>query len=210
MTRKLMKTLLRGDRESAQRLVSYRIPEDWPRAIELTLRFRIAIVQRNPEALPLLFRTIVLRADPRVAIGRVGFHGPADDAGMLEIGYEVFPAYRRRGYAREAVLAMFDWAQRDPAVLRFRATVSPENLPSRRLVTGLGFVEVGTQWDEEDGEETIFERDAGQSWARLLPARVRQLDKSQDPDRKGERHGGTSQGAAGRGLLDIRGPVDRG
>ena len=95
----------------------------------------------------------------------------------------MFPAYRRQGYAREAVLAMFDWAQRDPAVLRFRATVSPENLPSRRLVTGLGFVEVGTQWDEEDGEETIFERDAGQSWARLLPARVRQLDKSQDPDR---------------------------
>jgi len=42
------------------------------------------------------------------------------------------------------------------------ATVSPENEPSRRLITGLGFTEVGTQWDEEDGEETIFERAAGQ------------------------------------------------
>jgi hypothetical protein len=29
-------------------------------------------------------------------------------------------------------------------------------------VTGLGFIEVGSQWDEEDGEETIFERAAGE------------------------------------------------
>jgi RimJ/RimL family protein N-acetyltransferase len=80
---------------------------------------------------------------------------------MLEIGYDVFPAHRRQGYAREAVLAMFRWAQRDPAVRRFRATISPGNEPSRRLVAGLGFTEVGTQWDEEDVEETIFERAAG-------------------------------------------------
>jgi RimJ/RimL family protein N-acetyltransferase len=173
-----MKTLLRGDRESAQRLINYRIPADWPRGIELTLRFRIAIAQRQPEALPLLFRTIVLRADPGVAIGRVGFHGPADVNGMLEIGYEVFPAYRRRGYAREAVLAMFDWAQRDPAVLRFRATVSPGNLPSRQLIAGLGFVEVGTQWDEDDGQETVFERPAAQNWLQLLPADDRPLDQN--------------------------------
>jgi RimJ/RimL family protein N-acetyltransferase len=40
---------------------------------------------------------------------------------------------------------MFDWAQRDPAVLRFRASVSPQNLPCRRMVAGLGFIQVGTQ-----------------------------------------------------------------
>ena len=96
---------------------------------------------------------MVLRADPEVVVGRLGFHGPADNDGMLEIGYEVFPEHRRRGYAREAVLAMFRWAQRDPAVLRFRASVSPENLASRNMVTGLGFIEVGSQWDGEDGEE---------------------------------------------------------
>jgi [ribosomal protein S5]-alanine N-acetyltransferase len=95
----------------------------------------------------------------------IGFHGPVDKDGTLEIGYEVFPAYRRQGYAREAVVAMFRWAQGDTAVLRFRASVSPENEPSRNLVAGLGFVEVDSQWDEEDGEETVFERDAGQiSW----------------------------------------------
>jgi ribosomal-protein-alanine N-acetyltransferase len=162
MTLEVMEALKRGDRESAQQMVGYRIPASWPQGMESLLRFRIAIARERPETLPLLLRAMVLRADPEVVVGRLGFHGPADDDGMLEIGYEVFPAYRRRGYAREAVVAMFRWAQHDPEVLRFRASVSPENVPSRSLVAGLGFVEVGRQWDEEDGEETVFEVAASQ------------------------------------------------
>ena len=162
MSLELMETLLHGDLESARRLVGYRIPADWPYVMKSVLQFRIPIARAQPETLPLLLRAMVLRADPEVVVGRLGFHGPADDDGMLEIGYEVFPAHRRQGYAREAVIAMFDWARRDPAVHRFRASVSPENLPSRNLVTALGFIEVGSQWDEEDGEETIFERAAGE------------------------------------------------
>lgn len=124
---------------------------------------------------------MVLRADPGVAVGRIGFHGPTDDAGMLEIGYEVSAPYRRLGYAREAVLAMFDLAQRDPVVLRFRATVSLQNLPSRRLVAALGFIEVGSQWDEQDGEETIFECNAAQNWRRLLPGKDRRFGQELQP-----------------------------
>jgi len=165
MTLKLMEALSRGDLESAQRMVGYRIPPDWPQGMKSVLRFRIIIARAQPKALPLLLRTMVLRADPTVVVGRIGFHGPVDEDGILEIGYEVFPAYRRQGYAREAVVAMFRWAQGDPAVLRFRVSVSPENEPSRNLVAGLGFIEVDSQWDEEDGQETVFERDAGQiSW----------------------------------------------
>jgi len=162
MSLELMEALLRGDFRSAQQMVGYRIPADWPQAMESVLRFRIPLAREHPEATPLLLLAMVLRADPEVVVGRLGFHGPVDDDGTLEIGYEVFPAHRRQGYAREAVVAMFRWAQRDPAVLRFRASVSPANAPSRNLVTGLGFVEVGSQWDDADGEETLFERPVGQ------------------------------------------------
>lgn len=162
MTLELMEALQRGDREPAQQMVTYRIPADWPQGMESVLRFRIALARAQPQTLPLLLRAMVLRADREVVVGRIGFHGPPDGSGMLEIGYEVFPPYRRQGYAREAVLAMFRWAQRDPAVSRFRASVSPDNLPSLGLVAGLGFIEVGSQWDEEDGEETLFELEAGE------------------------------------------------
>lgn len=64
----------------------------------------------------------------------------------------------------EAVpLILLRWAQSHPAVRRFRASVSADNLPSRNLVTALGFIEVGSQWDEEDGEELVFEQAAGQA-----------------------------------------------
>lgn len=158
MSLELMEALLDHDLQSAQKMVGYRIPPDWPEVMESVLRFRIPLARAHPDALPLLLLAMVLRADPGVVVGRLGFHGPVDGDGMLEIGYEVFPAFRRQGFAREAVVAMFRWAQDDPAVLRFRASVSPENAPSRNLVTGLGFVEVGSQWDDEDGEETLFER----------------------------------------------------
>ena len=40
MTLELMEALLRGDRESAQPMVGYRIPADWPQGMESMLRFR--------------------------------------------------------------------------------------------------------------------------------------------------------------------------
>lgn len=162
MSLELMEALQRRDLESAQQMVGYRIPPGWPHGMESVLRFRIAIARERPEALPLLLLAMVLRADPEVVVGRFGFHGPVDHDGMLEVGYDVFPQYRRQGYAREALVAMMSWARRDPAVLRFRASVRPDNAPSRALVAGLGFIEVGSQWDEEDGEETLFERAADQ------------------------------------------------
>ena len=158
MSLELMEALQRSDLESAQQMVRYTIPPDWPQAMESVLRFRIAIARQQPETLPLLLLAMVLRAEPTIVVGRFGFHGPADDEGMIEIGYEVFPQYRRQGYAREAVLAMMSSVRGDPAVVRFRASVRPDNAPSRALVAGLGFIEVGSQWDEEDGEETLFER----------------------------------------------------
>jgi len=66
-------------------------------------------------------------------------------------------AYRRQGYARAALTALLHRASLEPSVTVVRATISPDNLPSRALIAQFGFVEVGEQWDDEDGLETIFE-----------------------------------------------------
>ena len=52
---------------------------------------------------------------------------------------------------------MIERAAIGPSVSVFRATVSPDNAASLGLVAQLPFVEVGEQWDDEDGLETIFE-----------------------------------------------------
>lgn len=42
---------------------------------------------------------IILHQADQVAIGGIGFHGPPDEAGMVEIGYNIIPAYEGQGYA---------------------------------------------------------------------------------------------------------------
>lgn len=96
----------------------------------------------------------------RVAVGRAGYHAPADASGMVEIGYAVDPAYRRRGYARAALEALLRRAATEPRVRRVRVTISPDNIASFRLASQYGFVRVGEQWDAEDGLEIVYEVDA--------------------------------------------------
>ncbi len=93
----------------------------------------------------------------QLAVGRAGFHGPPDGDGMVEVGYAVDVEYRRQGYARAALAAMLDRAAHEPGVRVVRASVSPDNTPSLNLIAQFGFVQVGEQWDEEDGLELVHE-----------------------------------------------------
>ena len=98
----------------------------------------------------------------QLAVGRAGYHGPPDASGMVEIGYAVDPAHRRRGYARAALEALVQRAAHEPRVRTVRVTISPDNVASYRLASQYGFVEVGKQWDDEDGLEIIYEIAANQ------------------------------------------------
>lgn len=93
----------------------------------------------------------------QLAVGRAGFHGLPDASGMVEIGYAVDPAYRRRGYARAALECLLRRAAREPQVRTVRVSIGPDNLASYRLASQYGFVEVGEQWDNEDGLEIVYE-----------------------------------------------------
>ena len=100
---------------------------------------------------------IVWDRERRVAVGRAGYHGPPED-GVVEVGYSIDPRYRRQGYARAALRALVDRAGREPGVATVRASVAPDNVPSRDLVLSEGFVRVGEQIDDEDGLELVYER----------------------------------------------------
>ncbi len=96
----------------------------------------------------------------QVAVGRAGYHGPPDPSGMVEIGYAVDPAHRRRGYARAALEALLQRAAREQQVHTVRVTISPDNVASQQLASQYGFIEVGEQWDQEAGLEIVYEVDA--------------------------------------------------
>ncbi|HEU4567022.1 MAG TPA: GNAT family protein [Marmoricola sp.] len=101
----------------------------------------------------------------QVAVGRAGYHGPPDASGMVEIGYAVDLVFRRRGYARAALLALLQRAHDEPQVSTVRLSIRPDNDASLRLAAQHGFVQVGEQWDDEDGLELVYEVDAQGDWA---------------------------------------------
>lgn len=84
-------------------------------------------------------RVIVLveHAGGRRAIGSIGFHAPPDDRGRMEVGSKINPAYRGRGYAGEAMAAIFEWAASTLGITRFLVAVSSPDASAPRLLTEL-------------------------------------------------------------------------
>ncbi|MDQ6709289.1 MAG: adenylate kinase [Candidatus Dormibacteraeota bacterium] len=148
--------LLAGDRETAGRLVGLTIPEDFGTDADhhfLTLQKQR--LEELPERRAWMARLIVLRTAGTV-IGSIGFHGPPELLGRAEIGYTVFPPWRRHGYATEGVRALVAWAARQGCPSVF-LSIGPGNDPSLKIAARLGFRQVGEQVDEIDGLELVFE-----------------------------------------------------
>lgn len=76
-------------------------------------------------------------------VGGIGFKGVPNQQGSVEIGYEIWPLYRRQGYAVEAVNALTDWALTQPGVCRVLAQTEPDNVVSRRVLARCGFQPCG-------------------------------------------------------------------
>jgi [ribosomal protein S5]-alanine N-acetyltransferase len=53
---------------------------------------------------------------------------------------------------------MMRWARDEQGVDAFRVSIGPDNHPSLEMAEKMGFIEIGTQMDEIDGLEIVFER----------------------------------------------------
>jgi ribosomal-protein-alanine N-acetyltransferase len=133
------------DRERAQRDLGARLPAAWPQPDLLGVLARQAALTADTERFGVW--VMIERASASV-VGDVGFHGPPDRSGTLEIGYSVIPRRRRRGYASEAADALVAWAHAQPGVLAVVAGCHPSNTASIRTLERIGFLRTG----EADGE----------------------------------------------------------
>lgn len=166
MTAAFFSHCLAGERSLAAGALGAAIADDWweERAI---MEFWLGRLCDDPGVLPWLARAMVRRADG-LMVGHVGFHGrPGMEhlapyaPGGVEMGYTVFAAYRRQGYAAEALAALMRWAADEHGVPAFVLSIAPDNAPSQAIARRFGFVKVGSHIDEEDGLEEIFVRPAG-------------------------------------------------
>ncbi len=93
-----------------------------------------------------------------VLVGGGGFKGQPE-GGTAEIGYETRAAYRRQGFATEAVRALADWAMGDPRVKTVVAHADPTNEASIGVLCKCGFTDAGYQ--EETGLRRFIDSGTG-------------------------------------------------
>lgn len=132
-------------REEASRALAAQLSPEWPGSHLFGLLRRHASA---PAELACFGIWVMIERDDGRVIGDVGFHGPPDEAGTIEIGYSVVPTRQGRGYAAEAARALVRWALSQPSVLCVVAGCDPHNLPSVRTLERVGFYRTG----EADGE----------------------------------------------------------
>jgi ribosomal-protein-alanine N-acetyltransferase len=136
-------------------------PAEWPSEDRHVLELRKRQISEGIDYRWLL-RAVVTRSQPTM-VGRIGFHGPPNADGVVEIGYRIDAAHRRRGFGFESATRLIECVERLGHVSAVRASIAPDNEPSLRIAKRLGFRRIGEQMDEIDGLEFVFERKAGTS-----------------------------------------------
>lgn len=150
----LLDALIADDRDAVEGLAPYVVPAEFPSDDQREfLRFRRDQLHDDPARYPWSVRAIVLRGEQRM-IGFVNFHGAPgvndrNERGALELGWTVFPAEQRRGYATETALALMAWATEAYGVRDFISSTTPENTASLRVHDKLGFRRTGEVIDGE-------------------------------------------------------------
>lgn len=87
-------------------------------------------------------------------VGDAGFHGPVDECGTVEIGYNVVAEQRGRGIASASCRALVALAWQENAV-RILAETDEDNVASQRVLVNAGFAPFD-KLRERTGEPRVF------------------------------------------------------
>jgi [ribosomal protein S5]-alanine N-acetyltransferase len=126
-------------------LVGSPVPAGWPEFPE-AFEFTIDKLRAAPAEAAWWMQLFL---DSGRLVGSGGFVGPPDD-GVVEIGYEIAPEFRGRGYATAAAREMVATAFAAEAHTVIAHTMPEEN-PSVGVLRKLGFRHAGEVTDPDEG-----------------------------------------------------------
>ena len=139
-----------NDPKQLERMLDVSIADEWisfPEAIP----FGYEYLKANPDALS-WWTYLFVHTKDKMLIGTGGYKGKADDAGVVEIGYSVAPAYRNRGLATEAAQGLVVYAFAQPYVKAVDAHTLAEVNPSTKVLEKIGLKNIESLTDPDDGE----------------------------------------------------------
>lgn len=90
-------------------------------------------------------------------IGNCGFHNWLTDHERAELGYFLHENFRNKGFMSEALDCVIQNGFYVMNLNRIEAFISPDNLPSTKLITKLGFIEEGLLREHYKHENQIYD-----------------------------------------------------
>lgn len=134
-----------GDRAKFAELLGVLVPDTWPPDnLRDVLSYLYGLYGEHPEWEGWLARYAVrIDNDYPILCGSIGFKGPPDERGMVEIGYSVLPEFQGQGLATEMVAAIVQWAKHQPGVRRIEAETNIDNKASIRVLEKNNFIAAG-------------------------------------------------------------------
>jgi RimJ/RimL family protein N-acetyltransferase len=96
----------------------------------------------HPAAEPWFGPLQIVDRDTEAVVGGIGFFGPLNADGTVELGYGVVPEVEGRGLATEALLGLLRWGFATGRVRRAVADTTHDNIGSQRVMEKAGMRQV--------------------------------------------------------------------
>ena len=143
------------DQKLLEQMLGVTVFDDWfdfpgVAGIE-AIQYSYQYLKANPDVLG-WWTYLFIHVKDTVLVGLGGYKGKADEAGMVEIGYAIVPAYRCRGLATEAAQGLVDYAFSHQHIQLVDAHTLAESNASTRVLEKAGMKHVGTAHDPDAGE----------------------------------------------------------
>jgi len=142
---KVLATAEIEDRAELAKLLGALVPETWPPDnLRDVLGYFYGLYEKHPEWESwLTWYAIRIDNDHPVLCGSIGFKGPPDKQGMIEIGFSVLPDSQGQGLATEMVAGIVQWAKHQPKVRQIEAETNIGNKAAIRVLEKNSFIHVG-------------------------------------------------------------------
>ena len=95
---------------------------------------------------PFTFHWVITLED--VVIGRIKAWDVSPYNGYLQLGYDIAPEHRSKGYMTEAVQAITRWASLQPEVNKIEAEAEEDNIASIRVLEKSNYIRTGKKGKE--------------------------------------------------------------
>ena len=132
-----LKKAAMNDRARLVEMLGVYVPEHWPGPdLAEALPFFVENMEKAPSG-PVWDWIAIHRLDQGV-IGGIGFMGGPDKDGVVEVGYDIVPEYRKQGYATEMLRSLVAWAFQKTIIKVVTASCLDDNIGSIKVLENAG------------------------------------------------------------------------